>query len=149
MSIVFGKAGASTELFLNLARLPLLVLPQAVQRARVQPVAVQDLAEAVARLVSTPTHRGVLTATGPTPLSLSDFIASLRQQLGHNPARVWALPEPLARLSARMGDLIPASPWCSDTLAMLGQDNVGPAQALQDVLGRLTVEPKHMVARMA
>lgn len=148
-SIVFGKAGASTELFLNLARLPLLVLPQAVQRARVQPVAVQDLAEAVARLVSAPTHRGVLTATGPTPLSLSDFIASLRQQLGHSPARVWPLPEPLARLSARMGDLIPASPWCSDTLAMLGQDNVGPAQALQDVLGRLTVEPKHMVARMA
>lgn len=148
-SIVFGRAGASSQLFLNLARLPLLVLPQAVLTAQVQPVAVQDLAEAVAQLVDHPERCGVLTATGPTPLPLAAFIASLRRQLGHAPARVWALPEPLTRLSARLGDLVPASPWCSDTLAMLGQDNVGPAQALQDILDHPTVAPEHMVARMA
>ncbi|WP_374316388.1 NAD-dependent epimerase/dehydratase family protein [Aquabacterium sp.] len=147
-SIVFGQAGASSQLFLNLARLPLLVLPQAVLKARVQPVAVQDLAEAVARLMDSPFHKGVLTATGPSPLPLAAFIASLRAQLGHAPARVWTLPAPLTQLSARMGDLVPVSPWCSDTLAMLGQDNVGPAQPLQSLLGHPTIAPEHMLARM-
>jgi uncharacterized protein YbjT (DUF2867 family) len=145
-SIVFGKGGASSQLFMGLARSPLLCLPQAVIRARVQPVAVQDLALAIARLLGEQAaFTGVLHGVGPTPLSMADFIASLRAQLGSGKALVVPLPGPLTQLSARIGDLIPAMPWCSETMAMLATDNVAPPQPFATVLGRAPVAPADLV----
>ena len=74
------------------------------------------------------------------------FIASLRQQLGHRPARVLRLPQWLTHLSARLGDAVPASPWCSETLAMLGSDNVGDSAVFERLLGRQGVHYSQLVA---
>lgn len=135
-SIVFGTGGDSARLFMALARSPALLLPQAVMRARVQPVAVQDLAQAAARLLNEASSvMGMLACVGPTPLTLAAFIASLREQMGLPPARLAVLPDVLTRLSARIGDHIPLVPWCSETLALLAQDNTAPAQLFQAVLG--------------
>jgi len=148
-SIVFGCGGASTSLFMNLARLPLLCLPGPVLTAQVQPVAVADLAAAVLAWAQEPSEAsGIMECTGPEALSLADLIASLRQQCGHAPARVLRLPDSLSRLSARMGDWLPFSPWCSETLAMLGTDNVGNAALLRDLLGRETVHYRQLVATL-
>jgi len=145
-SIVFGAGGDSSKLFMGLAQSPALLLPQAVIQARVQPVAVQDLAQAVARLLGPALDvKGILACVGPAPLTLAEFIASLRAQLGKRPARTMSLPDVLTQLSARIGDQIPSLPWCSDSLAMLGQDNVAPAQPFMDVLGRTPVAPADLV----
>ncbi len=147
-SVVFGRGGASSALFMNLARLPVVVLPRPVIEARVQPVAVQDLADAVAHLLGRAADRqGVVECAGPEALPMGDFIASLRNQCGRGAAHVLPLPEPLTRLSARLGDLIPASPWCSESLAMLGTDNVADAGTLHDLLGRPAVHYRDLVAR--
>lgn len=139
-SIVFGAGGASSQLFMGLAHSPVLCLPQAVIQAKVQPVAVGDLALAAARLLGEQaSFSGVLHAVGPVPLTMADFIASLRQQLGRRPAWVLPLPGPLTQLSARLGDMVPAMPWCSETMAMLATDNVAPPQPFADVLGRAAV----------
>ncbi|RMX08588.1 NAD-dependent epimerase/dehydratase family protein [Corticibacter populi] len=142
-SVVFGPGGASSALFLQLARLPLLVLPRVAGQTRIQPVHVLELAEAVAQLLAgevagvAATHApGVLDAVGPQPLSLVDFIASLRRQLGHAPARVWLCPDGPTRLSARLGDWLPVTPWGSEALALLSHDNVGDAQSMAQLLGR-------------
>jgi uncharacterized protein YbjT (DUF2867 family) len=140
-SIVFGLGGASSELFLNLARLPLLLLPGPVLRARVQPIAVGELAEVIAALVDATTPVGEfarepLEAVGPTPVGMADFIASLRSQSGRGSARVCALPGLVTQLSARIGDAIPVSPWCSETLAMLASDNVADPARFAARLGR-------------
>jgi uncharacterized protein YbjT (DUF2867 family) len=136
-SIVFGRGGASSELFISLARLPVLLLPEAVRRTRVQPVAVAELAEAIARLVDTPeSATRELDAVGPEPIALGDFIASLRAQAGRAPARVGTLPGALARWSARAGDVLPVSPWCSETLSLLGADNIAEPGPFEHVLGR-------------
>lgn len=136
-SIVFGKGGDSSEMFVNLARLPLVALPGPVLQARVQPIAVTDLAQGVAALVAPGAHTaGPLACVGPQALPLGDFIVSLRSQLGHSPARVLRLPDLITRFSARVGDAIPVSPWCSETLALLAQDNVGDATAFESLLGR-------------
>jgi len=141
-SIVFGQQGDSSRLFMMLARSPALLLPQAVISAKVQPVAVQDLAHAITRLLGDASDlKGILACVGPTQLTLSAFIASLREQLGKSAARVLPLPEPLTQLSVRLGDHVPGSPWCSDTLALLAQDNIAPAQPFADVLGRSPVPP--------
>lgn len=146
-SIVFGRGGASSALFMQLARLPVLSLPRPVLRAQVQPVAVGDLADGIAALLGPHgTMQGTAVFTGPQALSLAGFIASLRRQTGHGPARILALPDWLTQLSARAGDLVPVAPWCSETLALLQQDNVGDAAVLCALIGREAVHPDRMVA---
>lgn len=148
-SIVFGRGGASTELFIRLAHLPLLPLPIAALRARVQPVAVGDLADAAVSMLAEPCPVRV-DIVGPRPLPLGDFIASLRRQLGRGRARVVPIPAWLSRLSARGGDFVPAQPWCSETLALLQQDNVGDGTAFARLLGRPAVPPEELLhARMS
>ena len=135
---MFGRGAPGSELFIALARLPLLLLPRAVRRARVQPVAVGELGEALATLVET---RGapapLLNAVGATALTLGDFIGSLRAQAGRAPARVGTLPDALARWSARAGDHVPVAPWCSETLALLSSDNVAAAEPFERLLAHI------------
>jgi uncharacterized protein YbjT (DUF2867 family) len=134
-SIVFGKGGQSSQLFVQLSKLPVLLLPQAVLTAQVQPVAVQDLASAVAWLVAHQSVEPLIECVGPQALSLSTFIASLRQQQALKPARVMPLPQCLTRLSVSIGDRIPAIPWCSETQALLAKDNVSISRAFAQLLG--------------
>ncbi len=135
-SVVFGQGGASSKLFLALARLPFLLLPAAVRDTRVQPVAVRELGEVLATLATEPSTDHTLDAVGPQPVALGDFIASLRAQASRAPARVGTLPGALARWSARAGDLVPLSPWCSETLTLLDTDNVADPTPFERVLGR-------------
>ena len=146
-SVVFGKGGDSSALFMNLARLPLALLPGPVLQARVQPVSVHDLAAAVVALLGPAIDQtGTIECTGPEALTMGAFIASLRQQLGQRPATVLRLPQPLTTLSARLGDAVPPSPWCSETLAMLGSDNVGNPAQFEQLLGRKGVHYSQLVA---
>ncbi|EZP57063.1 NAD-dependent epimerase/dehydratase family protein [Delftia sp. RIT313] len=147
-SVVFGAGGASSEMFLSMARLPALLLPRPVLQARVQPVAVRDLAEAVAGLVTSPEPVGMIEIGGPLPLPLAALIASLRAQMGRAPARVGTLPGWLTRASARAGDWVSASPWCSETLAMLASDNVTDPAGLQALLGRPGIAPAQLLATL-
>jgi uncharacterized protein YbjT (DUF2867 family) len=144
-SIVFGAQGDSSKLFMMLAHSPVLCLPHAVITAKVQPVAVRDLAHAVVQLLGASSDfTGVLPCVGPSPLTLAALLASLRQQRGHGAATVVPLPEVLTRLSARLGDHLPWAPWCSETLALLAQDNVAPPAAFAHVLGRAAT-PYHQL----
>lgn len=145
-SIVFGRGGASSALFMNLARLPVVVLPGAVLQASVQPVAVHDLAEAVVALMGPALGTtGLIECSGPEAVPMAGLIASLRQQSGHGPARVLRLPEPLSRLSARLGDQVPGVPWCSETLALLGSDNTADPAALRRLLGHEATHYRRLV----
>jgi uncharacterized protein YbjT (DUF2867 family) len=146
-SIVFGAQGHSSKLFMMLARSPMLCLPRAVITAKVQPVAVQDLAQAVVQLLGASSDfAGVLPCVGPSPLTLAALIASLRQQRGHGAATVMPLPEAVTRLSVRLGDHVPWAPWCSETLALLAQDNVAPPAAFAHILGRAATPPHQLVS---
>lgn len=147
-SVVFGHGGDSSALFMNLARLPVLALPEPVLRARLQPVAVTDLADGVAALVGDQAkQQGILPCVGPEALTMAALIASLRQQCGRGPAHTVRMPQWLTRLSARAGDWIPPSPWCSETLAMLACDNTGDPAPLRTLIGREAVHYRHLVAR--
>jgi len=136
-SIVFGKQGDSSRLFMALSQSPVLLMPRPVIQAKVQPLAVQDLAQAVARLLNEAANvKGIVPCVGPEALTLSAFIASLRAQQGKSPARILPLPDIMTMWSARVGDQIPGLPWCSESLAMLAQDNTAPPALFSAVLGR-------------
>ena len=145
-SVVFGKGGDSSALFMNLARLPVAVFPGPMLTARVQPVSVQDLAAAVVALLGSSIEtKGIIECTGPEAVTMGAFIASLRQQLGSSPAHVLRLPDLITQLSARLGDAVPASPWCTETLSMLGSDNVGHPAVFEQLLGRKGVHYSQLV----
>lgn len=146
-SVVFGKGGDSSALFMNLARLPVALFPGPMLTARVQPVSVHDLAAAIVALLGPAIAvEGIVECAGPEALTMGGFIASLREQQGHRPATVLRLPDALTHLSARMGDAVPAVPWCTETLAMLGSDNVGDPALFQQLLGRPGVHYRDLVA---
>lgn len=146
-SVVFGKGGDSSALFMNLARLPVAVFPGPMLTAQVQPVSVHDLAAAIVALLGSAVNvTGIVECTGPEALTMGAFVASLRQQQGSRPSQVLRLPDMLTQLSARIGDAIPGIPWCTETLSMLGGDNVGNPALLQQLLGRAPVHYSQLVA---
>jgi len=141
-SVVYGPGGASSQLFDTLSHLPLLPLPAAAVNAKIQPIHVRELAEGVVRLVSDSSSGcGTIAVAGPRALTLPAFIGELRAQRGRSPARTWALPERWTRLSARLGDALPITPWGTQTLALLSIDNTADPSPFRAVLGREALDP--------
>lgn len=144
-SIVMGAQGASTQLFMQLAQLPVLVLPAVMQQRLIQPVAVDELAEVMARLLQSPTT-GIVLLGGPQRLSMAQMIGSLRQQAGRSQALQLRLPDWATRASARLGDAVPTSPWCSASLELASLDNCCDPAPMAQWLGRAPTDPAQMLA---
>jgi uncharacterized protein YbjT (DUF2867 family) len=144
-SIVIGAQGASTQLFMRLALLPVLVLPAVMQQRLMQPVAVDELAEVMVRLLQSPTT-GVVLLGGPQRLSMAQMIDSLRQQAGRSKALQLRLPGWATQASARLGDAVPTSPWCSASLQLASLDNCCDPAPMAQWLGRAPTDPAQMLA---
>ncbi|WP_255326653.1 SDR family oxidoreductase [Pseudoxanthomonas sp. J31] len=143
-SLVFSPQGASSRFFLGLATWPLLLLPGG-GRQPVQPLHLDDLAEALARLATCAEPPDTLEAVGPRPLPLRDYLRELGAALGRAP-RVASLPmaplRPLLPLAARLsGGLVGA-----DALRMLEAGNTGDPDGITAVLGRPPRDPSVFIA---
>lgn len=135
-SMVYGPGGTSTAMMSALAALPVIPLIGD-GRQPIQPVHVDDLAEAVARVLEAEVSaRTRLPAVGPKPVSLRELLALLRRSLGLRPAPM--IPVPF-RLVLSMGELlekIVATPLNGEALRMLQQGNAGDPGPLAALLGR-------------
>jgi uncharacterized protein YbjT (DUF2867 family) len=135
-SLVFGAGGTSATLLCRLATLPLVPLPGDGGQ-HVQPIHVNDLAEAVVRLAERPDWDGALiAATGPAPVELRALLGSLRVPLRLPPARFLSVPMALVAAAARLGRFRNEALLDPDTLGMLVRDNVGSPGRIAEVLGR-------------
>jgi uncharacterized protein YbjT (DUF2867 family) len=130
-SLVFGEGGASARLFVLLASLPLVPLPGE-GRQRVQPVHIQDLAEAIVKLVDSDC-KGKLLAVGSREVELREWLAILRRQMGLGKARFIHVPRPLV-------------PVERDTLQMLDRGNTASPEGMARLLGRLPRGPEEFLA---
>lgn len=152
-SIIFGRGGASTQLFLKLAALPALMLPAPARHCPIQPVAVRDIAHAIAQLLAShpaAEHWGsVVELGGPNALTLGELLISLRAQMDHRPAVIADLPQWLSVAAARVGDRIPAMPWCSESMALLQTPNVCNPAALHELLEHPPVAPHALYASLS
>ena len=144
-SIVIGAQGASTQLFMRLALLPVLVLPAVMQQRLMQPVAVDELAEVMVRLLQSPAT-GIVSLGGPRRLSMAQMILSLRQQAGRSKALQLRLPDWATQASARLGDAVPSSPWCSASLQLASLDNCCDPAPMAQWLRRTPSDPAQMLA---
>ena len=154
-SLIFAEDGASARLFTGLANLALHPLPDT-RNALLRPVHIDDIVHATARWLADPhAISASVAAVGREEATLSDLLASYRQQLGHTPAWHIRLPPILMRLAARLGDLIPGSLLCSETLSMLEAGNTADDAAFAHLLGRpprsfrdfFTTDPHEVPAR--
>ena len=149
-SLVFAKTGRSSRLFVNLAKLPHLWLPEAghmvIQPLTIQPVALNDVATAVVAMLQS-RYSGVVNAVGGEALSLAAYLTLLRQHAWQRgPAHIHALPVTWAKRAAEVlqhvssGLITPASiemlleseeVEVEDFARILGRQPQTPAQFLQ------------------
>lgn len=96
-SVVFGRGGASCELFLKLAKLPVIALPEG-GRFDWQPVHVDDVAQGLVNMIVEPLPHGtIVDMVGATRLTLADYLRTLRETI-HGKKGLSIIPIPLALL---------------------------------------------------
>lgn len=127
-SVVFGRGDHFLNLFARLQRLTPLV-PLAGAAARLQPVWVEDVAEAVAvclgdDALGRASVGRTIECAGPEVLSLRELVR-LAGRLGGTERPVLPLPPALGRWQAALLELMPGEPLMSrDNLASLSVPNV-------------------------
>lgn len=130
-SLVFDREGPSARLFMQLAAMPLIMVPGE-GRQQVQPVHRGDLCCAVVNaLVSD--DRGIIAAVGPEALQLRGYLSALRSLLGLQPAPVIPLPLALVRLGSRLPGI--REFVSSDSLSMLAEGSYADPAAFSRLLG--------------
>jgi NADH dehydrogenase len=123
-SVVFGPEDKFLNTFARLQR-HLPVVPLACAHARFQPVYVGDVAEAFVRALLDG-HTAGLTYElgGPQVYELAELVRLAGRYAGHE-RKVIALPDGLARLQARVFELLPGEPVITrDNLDSMKVDNV-------------------------
>lgn len=123
-SVVFGPGDAFTNLFARLAAwLPFVPLARA--DAMLQPIWVQDVAQAMARVLDLPGATGrTYELAGPEVLSLREIVEQVARWSGH-PRPVMALPDDIGRLQAAALEYAPGPTLMSrDNFDSLGIPNV-------------------------
>jgi uncharacterized protein YbjT (DUF2867 family) len=142
-AMAFGPGGSSARLFGMLAHLPLVPLPGHGEQ-RLQPIHIDDLTEAVVRILGDEsTHRTRIELVGPQLLTLRELLVSLRAAMHLGPARFVSIPMSLVRVGARVAGVSAMSPLDSETLSMLEAGTNGDPAATRWLLGR---EPRSVAA---
>jgi uncharacterized protein YbjT (DUF2867 family) len=138
-SLIYGKDGASTRMFMLLSHLPLVMLPEG-GKQMVQPVHINDLAQAVVKLLApgtaSPPLRSIIECVGAEAVTIGGLVSSYRTQRGSHSPLIFAMPGVLLNTVAWLGDRIPALPVGSDTLAMLAAGSCGNGDRFCELLGR-------------
>ena len=144
-ALVYGPGGTSAALFNMMASLPVIPLPGD-GKQQVQPVHVDDLIEAIVRMIEGPAAvRECVEMTGPAPASFREYLQMLRSALGLGKARDLPIPHVLMSAAASIGSLSSRSLMDRQTLQMLEAGNVGDPEPLRRILGREARGPASFV----
>jgi uncharacterized protein YbjT (DUF2867 family) len=145
-SLVYGAAGESARLFLMLASLPWIPVPGRGDQ-KIQPIHIDDLTAGIANLLDDDVPRDrVIPFVGPQPLSLRDYLTTLRSSLQLGRARFVSVPLGIVRTAARAGKRIPHSLLDEDSLSMLLRGNTADPGEIQSLLKRPLRSPKEFIS---
>src|SRR5688500_13618306 len=124
-SIVFGPEDQFVNRFAGMARL-LPFIPVIRGRWTLQPVYEADLGKAIAQAALDPAaHAGrTYEFGGPQVVTMREVNEWICQATGRGSKAVVDIPDPIARLMARLFGWVPGAPMTWDQWLMLQQDNV-------------------------
>ena len=136
-SVIYGRGGTSCELFIKLARLPLLPLPEA-GHFHLQPVHLADVAEGLAKLaIQTDTDHSVINMTGSQTLTLAEYLTTIRQTLHHKPPqRILPIPLQLINPALPLANILSNGIISLDSFALLQQGSCADYSNFAALLGR-------------
>lgn len=135
-SVIYGDDGTSAKMFMQLAKLPVHALPMGGTQ-ELQPVHIDDICLAVRFWLNKPSAKSkIVEAVGAEATTMRGMLDSYREQLHRRPAWHVATPKILVQLGARVGDLLPSSPLCSDTFTMLSASTTASASGFTSLLGQ-------------
>ncbi|MGI4955642.1 MAG: complex I NDUFA9 subunit family protein [Janthinobacterium lividum] len=122
-SIVFGAEDKFFNRFGAMAMM-LPIMPVIHGATRFQPVYVGDVADAIVAAITRPDAAGrTYELGGPRTYSFRELLAYILHETRRH-RFLWDVPLGLARLQARLGELVPGKPFTRDQLIMLAKDNV-------------------------
>ena len=137
-SIVFGEGDAFFNRFAQIGSL-LPFMPVICGETKFQPVHVGDVADAVlAALADAATMGKTYELGGPRAWSFRELLAFIVKETGRKRPLV-NIPLGIARIQARIAELLPNPPLTQDQLILLQRDNVVTAGAL--TLADLGIKP--------
>ncbi|HSX72419.1 MAG TPA: SDR family oxidoreductase [Pseudomonas sp.] len=133
-SLVVGPGGTSSTWLQRLSPSPLI--PLLGNRARLQPLHIDDLCAAVLALLRDwPAQSTVLPLVGPRAMTQDELIDVLRAAQGWKPARYLSVPTPLARLGTALGERLGWQALNRQTLRLSQRDNLADPAALEQTCG--------------
>lgn len=125
-SLIFGRGGASCEMFIKLARLPVLFMPNA-GNYRIQPVHVNDVTQGIVNLATKPptSVQPIINFTGGAVCSMAEYIAMIRKDI-HHKGRLTVLPIPkwIAKAAVLLARPISGGMISSDSLTLLEEESI-------------------------
>jgi uncharacterized protein YbjT (DUF2867 family) len=134
-AIIAGVGNVPLKLMCDLLRLAPVLPVVGDGRYRMQPVWLEDVAEAFAVALERPDLEGAFDIAGPEQLTWHEMLDRLEAALGVRRPRI-GVPLPLVRLGAMGGDLVPGlAPITSDQLQMLLEGATTDANALETRFG--------------
>ena len=152
-SLVVGRdAYGGTAFFRALAALPWVLPIPGRGEQKFQPIAMEDVAEAVVRLLAADAPAGrILDLTGPREMTLEEILLALRRWLGLPPPVVLRVPMAPIRLAARFGD---AMRWfggrgalSTTSIRQLEFGNTAPPEPFVEALGMRPLALETALAR--
>jgi uncharacterized protein YbjT (DUF2867 family) len=139
-SVIFGPGDSFLNRFAALLRLAPGIMPLPMASARFAPIHVDDVAEAIARVLADPGTAGqTCQLCGPETWSLGEIVTLVARTLG---LRRWILPLPpgVARWQAAVMDFVPGKPFSTDNFRSL----LLPSVCTEDGCGRLGISPRSL-----
>lgn len=123
-SVIYGRGGASCELFIKLAKLPILGLPEKGDFI-LQPVFVDEVALGLANMAEKPMPHGtVVNMTGGKVVSMAQYLAIMRQNLHHKPpAKVLNIPISAIKPFLPISKILSNGMLSPDSIKMLQDGN--------------------------
>ena len=136
-SPVYGRGGTSSELFIRLARLPVLILP-AGGRFTIQPVHIADLGTGMVRLAeNAPPHGTIIHMCGARAYTLADYFGILRRHLhGKAPPSIMPLPPAILRPLLPLANYLSNGLLSADNIRLLQESAHTDTSAFSTLLGR-------------
>jgi uncharacterized protein YbjT (DUF2867 family) len=145
-SVIFGEGDRFLNVFAALQKMAPFV-PLAGAHAHFQPVWVQDVAAAIVQCLTDEhgTSGQTYEACGPDVFTLKQLVQLAANYSGVTPRPVFALPDGLARIQARLMELMPGEPLLSrDNLNSMKVDNIATGNFVG--LEALGVQPSALAA---
>lgn len=133
-SLIYGRGGKSAELFMRLARLPVIPVIGNGQQI-VQPVHIGDVVATVLRCMHVEKAKLTLDIVGSDSIAFAEWLQLMREAQGFSRAVLLPIPFSLAIPAAYVGRFLNPI-FQPDTLQMLRVGYQADTQPLQEFLGR-------------